>query len=142
LAGVTRKRYSRSFVSFDLKQSDRVLSPDLFFMHDPLVPPRPTWGLSDASEAGAQSPYDSRACCGLSSTTPRSFCKHVEWPVQTSALSLTKPAPMMSINTILTTTRNLSSGSQAGEQNKAPNRNARMLSLLNHIPRAALKWVA
>jgi hypothetical protein len=45
---------STSFVLFDLKQSDCILSPDLFFMHDHPVPPRPMWGLSNASKAGAQ----------------------------------------------------------------------------------------
>jgi hypothetical protein len=43
-----------SFLYFDLKCSDRVLSPDLFLNKDFVDPTQPQWSLSEASEIGAR----------------------------------------------------------------------------------------
>jgi len=43
-----------SFLYFDLKCSDRVLSPDVFFNNDFVDPTQPQWSLSEASEIGAR----------------------------------------------------------------------------------------
>jgi hypothetical protein len=43
-----------SFLYFDLKCSDRVLSPDVFLNKDFVDPAQPQWRLSSASEIGAR----------------------------------------------------------------------------------------